>query len=523
MAPDPTKQEVQKANPAQAIIGVDKRIEAMEAELRKTVNDLHMRYKSQRYPVELAAVKSLLHAGVFDQKKKLWDQVSKELSAKSKDRTLTTEELNTTMDRVNKEILQIMESLMQISKGYIEALIMASNNKKLTAEVLAKMMNSQSLDIANLVDLMMEGDKYKDLIETLKWALKVSVKDESGTNRAVGFPEDKAFKTLTDEFNRNANTVLYAWMILALLDQNDPQTKEKFLIGYIKENKKSPDQALAFLEDGNKRGVISMEQMRRVLTATDNLKGASKDQFDKKSEKYAKIYEAQNNFVKQAVALTEKSYGSTNDASDVINFKNTLLTAGKGMLWATIFGNTIVDLFAEGRWDFDMQTLKTILTKKYTVASAIGLAAMHVASQDDQIGDTFFKGKDTRDSEQKDYDRLLLRKASENQWSRFFGGTDGNDPKGLIALGKFIDAVRREHGKDNRALPQDYLKLANFRIYLQSLGQEGQTLLETFNKIETSDQGFAAICNAFDHLDIGGGDDQIVKNFNEAIKISKEA
>lgn len=523
MTPDPTKQEVQKVNPEQAIIGVDNRIRAMEGELRKAVNDLHMRYKSSRYTVELATVKSILHAGVFDEKKSLWDQLSRDLSTKNSAGTLTTEELNATMDRADREILQVMESMLQISRGYIETLIMASNNRKLTAEILAKMMNSQTLDIAKLADLMMEGDKHKDLIETLKWALKVSVKDESGTGRAVGFPEDKAFKTLTDEFNQNGDTVIYAWMILALLDQNDPQTKEKFLIAYVKENKKSSDQALTFLEDGNKRGVISMEQMRQVLNKTGNFIGQSKDQFDKKSDRYAKIYEVQNNFMKQAVALTEKSYGSSNDAGDVINIKNTLITAGKGMLWATIIGNTLVELFSEGSWDIDVQTFKGILTKKYTVASAIGLAAIHVASKDEQIGDTFFKGKGARDSEQQDYDRLLLRKIYENQWSRFFRGADGNDTKGLVQLGKFIDAVRRKHGKDNRELPQDYLKLENFRQYLKSLGNEGANLAETFNKIETNDQGFAAICNAFDHLQIGGGDDQIVKNFNEAIKISKNA
>lgn len=523
MPADPSKQSETKTSPTEVVKGVDARIKAMEAELRSAVNDLHMRYKTSRYNVGFAAIRTLLHAGVFDEKQDMWEQIRSDLSTKSQAGTLTVDELNTVMDKVDKEILQIMESLMQISKGYIDTLIMASNNKKLTAEILAKMMNSKTLDIATLVDLMMKGEKHKDLIETLKWALRVSVKDERGTKRAVGFPEDKAFKTLTDELNRNGDTVLYAWMILALLDKNDPKTKEKFLINYIKENKKSPDQALAFLEDGNKRGVISMAQMRDVLNKTENFSGATKEQFDQKSDRYAKIYELQNNFMKEAVALTEKSYGSTNDAGDVINLKNTLLTAGQGMLWATIIGNTLVELFSEGRWDIDVQTFREIFTKKYTVGSAIGLAVIHVATKDEQIGDTLTKGQGTREGEQQDHDRLLLKQAYENQWNNFFAGESGNDRKGLVQLGNFIDAVRRKHGQDNRPLPQDYLQASKFREYLQSLGKEGVPLLATFNKIDQTDQGFAAICNAFDHLHIGGGDDQIVKNFDEAVKIAKAA
>ncbi len=396
----------------------------------------------------------------------------------------------------DKEGKSLMGKSIQLADLYLHKLI--ENSGALTGNDLLKMLDSKSQKAAIYVDLL-KSDQYKDVVEALTGVLDRSQK---GVEEAMPIIE----KRLRTEFPAG-KCMKPLWMIIAFLpEKNRIDIANKY-------KKQNPGQIMVFLEEGNKMGVFSPDEMQQVL---------GKPLDESKKSLYAKLWNDQHQHNEAVARMGRSSYGSRNPVNEKMTLAGTLGFLGKAAAYGTIVGNLVVtgSVHMKGKGILGgigaipkavVETTKVAAVK--VAAAGLGLAHYWKKSNEHP------EGKIPREKEEfQGLAALNNVKKGSGFWDRFHAFFNIGDFEGGRAFAGFLDSVQKEHkafgDEDEGPLSAKKLTAAKFIAYLdeQSKKSEPDDKLNyarlkgafTDRLSKSSDDTVKLLADAFYKLKIGG-------------------
>ncbi len=388
-----------------------------------------------------------------------------------------------------------MGEIVKTMQAYILEMTKYAEGKKLTAEVLSKMIHGLNTKVSSVADtLLLDKAKYGDLIEAMKWSLGMSKKVD-GTEHSVAYSETAAIAALKKHF-KDPEVEKFVWTIVTYMDPEEK--KIAFLVDYIKE---VPD-PMKVLEAGNLQGALSSIEMEEILTKS----GKSPDPVAKKREEYDAIWNTQQEtIVKKTKYMMGKSVGARNAAGDMITIKNTIVFLLKAFAVGTLTANTAVSLFYKGRIKNPAEAVKSAVTNFWSLTAATGLGIAKLATAEETPGEYVTK----TDSASKEHAKANVRNVIKGEPGLvpFF---DLDNFSGAKAIFDFSQHVKKTVNDDSNPLPAKHLTVDAFTQWLST--QPGYEKLKKSNIPLHDDEKFATIVRSFYVLKIGGVDAEKYKD-----------
>ncbi|MBI4975464.1 hypothetical protein HZC20_02185, partial [Candidatus Peregrinibacteria bacterium] len=458
------------------------------------------RYDAQRAGLAAAAAKEGLLAPIKDIGEK-WNKTRETFEQRNTSgEYITLNDLTEATDPFKKH----MDEAVVVIQAYIEALTGSSEGGRISAEVLARMMHSANSKVDAVANLLMKRKEFPGMVKALKYVLKINEKSENGTEHSVAHGKEEVFLELSKILEGKAEIRPFAWVILGFMEDKD---REEFGLRYVKEGKLSAKQTLEFLEEGNKYGCFSPEEMKRIIQASvmfDELKA----DFKTREKQYGDFWTAQNNFYEEGKKLLHISYLSRNRGAEMLSLGNIALTLAQIWGIATAGVNAVVHGMATKIWK-NPREIFTLFKNPYVLAGIAATTAASAAKKDGSIGDKL-KGKTERKQEEEKYAKNTLVKIIKGnpKWDEFFKSYDYEGAKAIFA---YLLDTKRGIGTEENPLPAMMMKIGKFTEWIrkQIAKKEGkekeiyENLLADIQKVGGTDTEFMRLAKSFWTLNIG--------------------
>lgn len=401
-----------------------------------------------------------------------------------------------------------MEEYTKVVDNYVETM---SAEGGTVAEISQKMVKSEAR-VSKLALLFVHRNLFPKLFDAGKWALNME-----------GGPQQKhrkeAFKEITRHFKTNSQFKDLAWMVVRFMNPEDQ-------LAFAKEYTKgfSPQQALSFMEEG--LGAFSPNQIEEVL---GGLKGGKAEVTtlltDDRRAKQTSLYAAQRDFSRQAKERAKTSYGSTNDAVEMMTLKNGGLFLIQLASAGTILGNVVANAWSSGK--FRVTNLKGALNESTAIAAGAFTMA-HLAKDKEPLAEKFASAEE-RQSKEKKNAIAGLKVGIQNK--EFTDLIEGNNFLMGEAMWEYRNYLRKNLGDDNGSLPEEKLTVSRggkaergtFLFWLNTQSTEKfKPLIGKISEMaekngeESVNRNFNRFMIAFDVYKVGGI--TLAKTYKEIIK-----
>ena len=420
MAKDTPKTAPEKDEPTTK----DKAIEANEAHrqtvymaarraVEKTLGGLETKFNNSK-AVFAGLTQSLFRS--LNQEDLAWKEEIKGFDSKDYARLFNSELTEST-----KPFQERMERMSKIMVGYLLSMAKGAERGNLNPEELSETSASLAKN-ANNIKTLLELPDNEDLMAAFEWVTGRAVKDPQKESPSLDAYREKAVATIkkelndTSTFDINDDRMSVVWMIIAFMNKKDQMD----VLSEFSKNL-SGEKQKEFVEMANLAGIIGPEGVATLMGKD------LEDLTDAEKAMYGQRYEMQNVFTEQAKLLIEQTYGSKNDAMEMLSGKNVLLFLAK--LWAgvTIGANLAVNLYTDQNYKRPLDYLMNIPKNVTGVLIPLGVAlgADHIGKGDQTLG-TFFEGKEDRDSQAAAHSKEVLKtKMTKNPgWKDFL--TEGD-------------------------------------------------------------------------------------------------
>lgn len=351
----------------------------------------------------------------------------------------------------DKEGKSLMTQSIHLCDLYLHKMV--ENDGAITGNTLLKMLDSASQQAAIYVDLLRSG-RNKDVIDALEAVL-------AGTSAGIETAMTTMEKRLETEFP-GGKVMQPLWMVISFL----PEDKRIELANKYKGT--NPGQLLSFLEEGNKMGVFSPDEMQQIL-------GQPLDAGKKRL--YATLWTRQHRFDEAVERMGKTSYGSVNPVHSKLSLFGIAGLIAKGAAWGTIGGNAIVTGWVHMKGKGVLGAIGAIPKALMETAK---VTAVKVAGAGLGLAHYWQKSKENPETKIPNDKENLRAKAALNEvkkgsglwdeWDSFFrSGHEGFE--GGKAFGGFVNFLAKEQktfAKENEdTIPEKKLTAANFLKYLE--------------------------------------------------------
>ncbi len=457
-----------------------------------------VKLSKQRYEYLIGVIKDIAITPLNAQRNK-WEQVKSTARLNN-----TYQELNALGGEIAKEVSKITEEMSL----YIEKMKKDSENGEVTPEVAAAMRDSQrsARKVAEII--MLDREKYQDLLDAYKWALGGSKKDQGGEHSNSSLNDGKeAFKALFKHLE-DPKVAHFCWTIISFAE---PIDREGFIGFYMQENNLKPGspELLTFLKRGNASGAFDTGMMEKYYFL-----GEKKQFAQSERQTYDLAYKLQRSFHDQAAHLMRESYGSRN-VWDGITFGKMLLAGLEVAAWGTGSANFILNTVRPGALKNPTELAQNILTNPYILGSGAVIWGLREFRKEYKEGEHMLASKEEAETKVRAQKVLYEEVRFSRPWREVF---ESQDFFGAKAIGDFIIAK----STDNQIPSDASLKIDTCILWqrgkAKELKAEGkakeaekhETLaakLEEMSKegkAEEVNQQFRRFSRAFFVLNIGG-------------------
>lgn len=421
---------------------------------------------------------------------KEWEKRRESLYARAKKgEHMTYADLNASTSEIEKQ--------MQDTAGILTAYIFemaGKNGGKLSAEAIVEMKESMNRSALKMAQLAMKQKEAPELVDAFQFALNSKKVDKI-----------KAFDSLSKIIFGKAELSSYAWTVLSFMNEKLQVEFGKF---YIEKNKLNPADAQKFLETWNIQGNISLETMRTILE--NSRLPIDTTGFEAKAQEYARNWKAKNDFTQSAIDMAKKSYGATNQATDMMTPTGVFTFLGKVWGWGAIGLNTAVATFYGGKINNPEFIVKSLLQNPWFLAGAGTVAAIKAKEEVGSVGEAL-KSKEERQAEEKLAAKKELKYlVAENLEIEAF--VKGGDYAGAQKFYDYLTYVRSK--KENKEEPlneKDVTKVEFLKWIRSSLAKatpanqdklmDAQTAAQ---KAKITDEQFYKLAGLVEKLGIGG-------------------
>lgn len=463
----------------------------LSRKLGYSISDKELNLETDRKNLYQATIKDVLITPL-EYLDSLWSFKLRELEArKNMGEAVTVATLQKEVEPLAKE----MAEMIRTTEAYIHEMTQHSEGKKLTPEVLSKMINGIGAKSSTVADaLLLDKAKYGDLIEAMKWALGMSKKID-GTEHSVAYSEDESIAALKKHL-KDPTIGKFVWTIITFMDPEEK--KISFLADYVKSE---PD-PLKVLEEGNLQGALSSVEMEEILTKS----GKSSDNFTAKRAEYDAKWNAQQKTVlEQAKYMMHSSVG----AKLVLpTLKGTVMFLVSAFAVGTLTANTLVSFFYKGRFKDPAAAIKSAVTNPWSLLAGGALALKEAATTDEKPGEYVKKTDSASIEHSKANIRTLIK--GEPELVKFL---DLDNFAGMQAIYDFGQYVRKIENDESNPLPEKYLTLEGFNNWLNTQPQFAKVKKENFPIKD--EEKFATLVRSVYVLKLG---ETHAKNYKNEIK-----
>lgn len=292
------------------------------------------------------------------------------------------------------------------------------------------------------------------------------------------------------------------WTLVGFLKRPD-----RIQFGKIYAQGKSEREVDEFLRVGNVQGVFSADEMQLIMA--DFKKQPDFQYADK--DNLTQTWQRANDVRKRANVLMKGSYGSTNAAEGMMNFKNLLLGIGQVAAATTVGANLAFGMWKGGALRSVDGLVKTVTNPTMWAGVAV-YKGIDIARDSKPLGQVL-EGVETVDENKRQEAYQLLNKERKgnplfDSWESFFAGPKQDFSGAQVFYEFLLDSKKKV---DSDVLPEDAMTTTNFLTYLKEQseskdpdrkGVDYKALYEEFSNLRAP--SILAFAKSFDTLKIGG-------------------
>ena len=284
---------------------------------------------------------------------------------------------------------------------------------------------------------------------------------------------------------------------------------------YFDEEKRNPQEIVAFLKTGNAEGVFSAKTMQEL--APRDIKFSEPEVLE-----FQANWKVHNDYRAQVMRVIIPAYGTENAAGKMLTIKNLVFLFAKVAAGATIVGNFVTGAWSGG--EFGLGRGIDRLTNTPTLVAAGVIGAITIAEGDQTVDEVLSAKDPQRDA------KIALRKeingnASWNNWDRMFRCKNF---EGAQVFSDYVAFVRKTYGNVELEKLGKKLTVASFAKFLADMETRQKSgakvernadyagLRRAFTDTKSKETDLFTFAKIFDALNIGGATAE--REYTAAIK-----